>query len=198
MPALDLARCGLVVLDGDRHHPGVDGVDALRELLRQQPGLNARALPMVRTPRDGIHVYFRQCRPALTNSRGSLPPGVDIRGAGGYVIAPGAKLGNHRRYVPIESQPELAVAFTTKAIPEVPAGVVDLVRPEPPRARTVVAAQRPHRRRTRAGLCKGARCAGSPTELAAVAPGGRNEALNRAAFLMGTMVARDWISEQEN
>ena len=39
VPALDLARCGLVVLDGDRHHPGVDGVAALRELLKQQPGL---------------------------------------------------------------------------------------------------------------------------------------------------------------
>jgi hypothetical protein len=39
VPALDLARCGLVVLDGDRHHAGTDGVAALRELLRQQPGL---------------------------------------------------------------------------------------------------------------------------------------------------------------
>ena len=59
VPALDLARCGLVVLDGDRHHAGVDGVAALRELLRQQPGLDVKALPMVKTPRDGVHVYLR-------------------------------------------------------------------------------------------------------------------------------------------
>ena len=97
VPALDLARCGLVVLDGDRHHPGVDGVAALRELLRQQPGLDVAALPMTKTPRDGVHVFFQQCRPALTNSRGSLPAGIDVRGAGGYVIAPGARLSNRRQ-----------------------------------------------------------------------------------------------------
>ena len=60
VPALDLARCGLLVLDGDRHHPGVDGVAALRELLKQQSGLDTAALPMVKTPRDGVHVYFQQ------------------------------------------------------------------------------------------------------------------------------------------
>ena len=95
VPALDLARCGLVVLDGDRHHPGVDGVAALRELLRQQPGLGRRGAA------DGEDAARRRARllsssaePALGNSRGGLPAGIDVRGAGGFVLAPGAMLGN--------------------------------------------------------------------------------------------------------
>src|SRR5262249_46930246 len=34
-------------------------------------------------------------------------------------------------------------------------------------------------------------------ELAATAAGGRNEALNKAAFVLGTMAARDWITRDE-
>ena len=196
VPALDLARCGLVVLDGDRHHAGVDGVAALRELLRHQPGLDAKALPMVKTPRDGVHVYFRQCRPALTNSRGSLPAGIDVRGAGGYVIAPGAMLGNRRGYVPIEGQPELAAAFAAKSIPEVPAGIVDLIRPAPHRAAASSQRRdRPAGARERAYAKAALRRIAS--ELAGAPRGSRNEALNKAAFVLGTMVAREWISAQE-
>src|SRR3954447_10895819 len=83
LPAIDLSKAGLVVLDGDRHEGGPDGVTALRDLL-QQHGFDYRQHPAVRTPRDGVHIYFRQNGSALTNARGNLPEGVDIRGAGGY------------------------------------------------------------------------------------------------------------------
>src|SRR4051794_30068095 len=83
LPGLDLGKCGLVVLDGDRHDPRVDGVAALRQLFKQQAGLQLSMVPMVRTPRDGVHTYFAQATPALTNRRGQLPAGVDIRGTGG-------------------------------------------------------------------------------------------------------------------
>ena len=151
---------------------------------------------MVRTPRDGAHVYFQQCRPALTNSRGSLPAGIDMRGAGGYVIAPGAMLGNRRSYAPIEGQPELAAAFAAKTIPEVPAGIVELIRPAPaPRQLSATAAAaRPARA---SAPTPRARCAGSPPSSPARRRGTRNDALNKAAFVLGTMVARDWISAQE-
>src|SRR5262245_60741993 len=56
VPALNLAACGLVVLDGDRHG-STDGVAALRDLLRQQSGLALRDVPMVHTPRAGVHCY---------------------------------------------------------------------------------------------------------------------------------------------
>ena len=65
LPALDLAKCGLVVLDGDRHDASVDGVAALRELVRRQAGFDPRRVPMVRTPRDGVHLYFQAGQPAV-------------------------------------------------------------------------------------------------------------------------------------
>ena len=68
------------MLDGDRHDPKVDGVAALRQLLKGC-SVPVASLPMVKTPRDGVHVYFRQPEPPLGNSREGLPPGVDVRGA---------------------------------------------------------------------------------------------------------------------
>lgn len=197
VPGLDLARCGLVVLDGDRHDPKVDGVAALRELLKHLPASELAAAPITRTPRDGIHVYFRQPSATLTNRRGSLPAGIDIKAAGGFVVAPGADLGAGRRYEPLRGQPELTLAFAAKTIPVIPAAIVAIV--DPPRQRAKARAQ-PHpggtvRPRERAYAKNKLRRIAA--ELAAVAPGARNEQLNKAAFVLGTMVARDWISRDE-
>jgi hypothetical protein len=195
LPGLDLTRCGLVVLDGDRHDPRVDGVAALRQLLSQPPTADLTAVPMTRTPRDGVHVYFRQPSAALTNRRGSLPAGIDIRGAGGFVVAPGAELPDGRRYEPIKGRPDLALAFTAKTIPEVPAAIVALV--DPPRRRTKTKTQRHGPVRPRERAYAKAALRRSADELAATPPGGRNQALNKAAFVLGTMAARGWISRDE-
>jgi Bifunctional DNA primase/polymerase, N-terminal/Family of unknown function (DUF5906) len=194
VPGLDLGKCGLVVLDGDRHDPKVDGVAALRLLLRQSK-LQLSAVPMVRTPRDGAHVYFTQVTPALTNRRGQLPPGVDIRGVGGFVVAPGAVLPDGRCYAALAGRPDLALAFTAKTIPAVPASIIALV--DPPRRHAKAATQHrgPVRPRERAYAKATLRKLAS--ELAATAPGKRNEKLNRAAFILGTMVSRDWIARDE-
>lgn len=63
VPGLDLARCALAALDGDRHDPKVDGVTALRQLLAHEPASVLAAAPMARTPRDGVHVYFPGSQP---------------------------------------------------------------------------------------------------------------------------------------
>jgi hypothetical protein len=195
VPGLDLAKCGLAVLDGDRHNPKVDGVAALRQLLKQQTALQLSTVPMVRTPRDGVHIYFAQVTPALTNRRGRLPIGVDIRGNGGFVVAPGAVLTDGRCYAPLAGQPDLTLAFSAKTIPVVPPAVVALIDPPRQHARRKTQRSGPVWPRERA-YAKAAlrRNAG---ELAATAPGGRNQALNKAAFVLGTMVARDWISRDE-
>jgi hypothetical protein len=41
----------------------------------------------VRTPSGGLHFYFTAVE-GITNSPGNLPAGIDVRGLGGYVIAP--------------------------------------------------------------------------------------------------------------
>jgi hypothetical protein len=97
LPAIDCAKAGIVVLDGDRHDDGPDGVVALHALFAEH-GFDPLRCPVVLTPRNGEHVYFRKNGVALTNSRGALPAGVDVRGEGGYVIAPFARLPDGRSY----------------------------------------------------------------------------------------------------
>jgi Bifunctional DNA primase/polymerase, N-terminal/Family of unknown function (DUF5906) len=195
LPGLDLAKCSLVVLDGDRHKPQVDGVAELRQLLKQQSALQLSAVPTVRTPRDGVHTYFAQVAPPLANRRGQLPAGIDVKGSGGFVVAPGAVLPDGRCYAPLAGTPDLVLAFTAKTIPVVPAAIVALVDPPRRRAKAQTQHRGPPRPRERA-YAKAAlrRIAG---ELAATAPGKRNETLNKAAFVLGTMVARDWVTRDE-
>jgi hypothetical protein len=192
LPALDLGKCGLVVLDGDRHHPRTDGVAELRALLGRQPDLDVRKLPMVRTPRDGVHVYFAQSNPPLRNSRGRLPEGIDVRGAGGFVIAPGATRADGRGYRWIHGQPSLG---DRDAIPQMPAALVALIGQRPRASASHAYAASPPTARQRAyALAALGRIA---KELAGTANGDRNNACNKAAWTLGRMAARGWLSDEE-
>ena len=94
---LDLGKCGLLVIDADRHGEH-DGVEAWGAVMAAH-GFDPDSAPLVATPNQGNHHFFRQ--PAdrrLGNGRGSLPPGVDVRGEGGYVIAPGTIMADGRVY----------------------------------------------------------------------------------------------------
>lgn len=94
---LDLAKCGLIVIDADRHGKK-DGVEAFGRLMAEH-GFDPDSAPLVATPNQGNHHVFRQ--PAgreLGNGRGALPDGVDVRGAGGYVVAPGTVMQDGRTY----------------------------------------------------------------------------------------------------
>jgi hypothetical protein len=91
MPAIDLEHAGLVVLDLDvGHADGVDGIAALNALCDRNGEIPR--CPVVRTPSGGAHLCLKQPsgRPPLGNSEGSLPDGINVRGAGGYVIGVGA------------------------------------------------------------------------------------------------------------
>jgi putative DNA primase/helicase len=64
----------------------VDRLEALKELTPEL--LQAlRETLTIRTPSGGKHFYFSHV-PGITNKRGTLPAGIDIRGTGGYVIVP--------------------------------------------------------------------------------------------------------------
>jgi hypothetical protein len=43
---------------------------------------------MAHTSSGGLHVYFDAGERELKNSAGTLGPGLDVRGDGGYVIVP--------------------------------------------------------------------------------------------------------------
>lgn len=77
-------RDQLVVIDVDPRHGGIEAVARLEEEHGVLP-----ETPTVETGGGGLHYYFRP--PAgvtLGNRTGALPEGIDIRGNGGYVVAP--------------------------------------------------------------------------------------------------------------
>jgi len=76
------AESGIVVLDVD----GETGWDSLHALEDQHGDLPKTA--SVVTPRGGEHLYFQHPGREIRNTTGFPGPGLDIRGDGGYVLAP--------------------------------------------------------------------------------------------------------------
>ena len=84
---VDLAKVNLLVVDLDRHPGCADGLAAFRELAKQYQQ-DFPQTPVVMTPSNGRHLYFKQPADPLGNGKGNLPAGVDIRGFGGFTVAP--------------------------------------------------------------------------------------------------------------
>lgn len=86
---------GLVVIDID-YHANADGGETLHELERQHGPLPRTA--SVKTGSGGEHLCFTSRAP-IRNSAGRLGPGLDVRGEGGYVVAPpSVHPDTHRAY----------------------------------------------------------------------------------------------------
>jgi len=81
---------GIFVLDVDPKH---GGDVSLRELEQKHGPLPETYT--VETPSTGEHRYFKYCaqgNDTIRNSAGEIGPGIDIRGDGGQVVAPGSRL----------------------------------------------------------------------------------------------------------
>ncbi|SME90017.1 Primase C terminal 1 (PriCT-1) [Tistlia consotensis] len=76
------ALSGLVVLDVDPHHGGADSLAALERAHGPLP-----ATVEAETGGGGRHLYFRHPG-GLVRNRAGLRQGIDLRGDGGYVVAP--------------------------------------------------------------------------------------------------------------
>ena len=87
------AVSGLVVLDVDPQHGGEEW---LEQLARGHEQLRPTIESI--TGGGGRHLYFRHPGPEVGN-RAGLRPGLDIRGDGGYVVAPPSVHPSGRRYV---------------------------------------------------------------------------------------------------
>jgi hypothetical protein len=120
-PAIDTGKSGLIVVDCDMK-PDVDGRWNFWKLLMRLNVANPKTL-MVNTPSGGMHLYYRAPTTVqLKNSVGRLAEGVDTRGFGGYVIAPGARTaagsyGVHRDN-PIAELPLPLVELLVPPVPE--------------------------------------------------------------------------------
>jgi hypothetical protein len=186
-PALSIGRVGLVVLDADRKPGRGDGVVAFLDLC-SEIGIDPASVPRFITPSTGQHAYFRQNGVALGNSEGSIRGReINVRGHGGYVVAPYA-ITSAGQYLPVGGSPGIDAVY------EIPAGLVDLLTASkdgrsdrPISLDAELTAREP-------AFALGA-LKGWYNELSETTEGGRNNKLNVAAHKMAQMVARGWIDD---
>jgi hypothetical protein len=127
IPAINIGAADLVVIDCDRHG-GPDGVANFLDLCKQQ-GIDLSAVPSVTTATGGRHFFFRQPDGGkLNNSPGALPPGVEVRGVGGYLIAPGATRVGVGAYEPTADTPDVVAAVATGTVPTIPDALLAVIQ----------------------------------------------------------------------
>lgn len=104
---------------------GTDPSAALRELTRRH-SFTIPATVVVLTPSGGRHLWLSGPPDVVVpNSAGRLAPGIDVRGAGGYLVGPGSRT-DHGTYTTAPGTAQLPPAAC-------PPGLLRLLLP-PPRA----------------------------------------------------------------
>jgi Bifunctional DNA primase/polymerase, N-terminal/Primase C terminal 1 (PriCT-1) len=76
----------------------IDGLDAEAELRRLEAKHGALPSTVEVITARGRHVYFKVPAEPIRNSAGRIAPGIDVRGDGGYVLAPPSLHPTGRRY----------------------------------------------------------------------------------------------------
>jgi hypothetical protein len=116
---------GWWVLDLD----GEAGIAALDRWRQEARADDLPPFPVVRTGGGGMHVFFRCDGEEIRNTSkvGGVP--VDVRGDGGYIVAPPSRHASGRSYA---WDREIAVALEAPA----PGWILDRVRRKPPAATT--------------------------------------------------------------
>jgi len=168
----------LVVIDIDPDHGGDDSLEKLIDHHGALPGART-----IRTGSGGTHLYFRHPGHSVPNSAGKLGAGIDVRGDGGYVIAPPSRHRNGRLYV---------VARQGGVVPELPPWVEAALRPAP--ALTSSRDTSVPRDATAWGR---AALEGEVERLRHAQPGARNDTLNRVAFRLGQVINRGALAEHD-
>ena len=181
---------GFFVLDVDRPKKDgePDGLNSITELQKQHGSLEG--FTRQRTPSGGVHYLFKW--PAdiiIKNSARKIAPGLDIRGAGGYIVIAPSYSTQYNAAYEWECKTPLADA---------PQWILDLIQAayepkqrvptSPPARKTPVEKNSPYALATLENEIK---------ELALCCSGGRNTALNAAAFNLGALVAAGALSREQ-
>jgi hypothetical protein len=159
---IDTGKSGLVVVD-------VDDIGAVKELSERfgfDPSADDTAV--ARTGRGGLHIYYRAGDEEVRNSASKIAAHVDIRGAGGYVVAPPSLHESGQHY-------EWVRKVAPKPIPEAMVRAFNY-REEPRRVELP-----PERSHEKWGL---AILASEAFAVETSKPGERNNQLNKSAFLV--------------
>ena len=172
---------GLIVIDIDPRH---GGVESMQQLVRQHGPLPSG--PRVRTGSGGWHLIYAQPDREIRNSVNRVGPGIDVRGAGGYVIAPPSLHQAGERYV-----------WTRHGDPpQMPDWLDRLVdRPTPDRASPALA--EPIRLSDAVDRWAAAAVDGEIERVRHAPEGCRNHTLNRAAFALGQIAGAGLLDSSE-
>jgi hypothetical protein len=96
------ATSGIVVIDVDPRH---GGEETLADLERRH-GVLPSTWQFI-TGSDGQHIPFRHPGGNVPNSAGKLGPGIDVRGDGGFIVAPPSRHICGRRYaIDVDHHPD--------------------------------------------------------------------------------------------
>ena len=179
-------KIGAWVLDVDVHEDEtgqvVDGYATLAALTKQHGALPETA--HAKTAGGGTHYYFSHV--SGVRNRGALGAGLDVRGSGGYVVAPGSVTADGRRYAWID--------FDGEGLPPIapaPDWLLALVLPKPEPAPAAV----PLLSSTGNTAYVDRAVDAELSELAATGKGGRNNALNDSAYSLGQFVGAGALAE---
>jgi len=182
-------QLGAWVLDVDMHKDDdgkvINGYEALAALEAKHGDLPPTAT--AKTAGGGEHRYFKYV-PGVRN-RGKLGLGLDVRGSGGYVIAPGSVTAEGKEYVWLD--------YDGEGIPPVadaPEWLLELVLPAKPAATT----HTDYVHRSGENLAYVERAVEAELNLlATTTQGGRGEQVNKSAFCLGTFVGAGALSRSE-
>jgi hypothetical protein len=199
LPAIDLAKCGLIVIDLDRHKGGSDGAARFWEIA-QAHGDALANVPMIMTAGDGVHAYFRQPQHALLGNREGLlrGQGINVRGHGGYAIGLGAVRPTGGKWQQIDNTPDFFMSLADGTIPEIPNWLRTLItednQPFGPlgSAPTATVDDNARDRQYARAVLKG-----EAETVATATVGNRNNSLNSAAFRLGTLIPTGGIDRLE-
>ncbi|NTA16029.1 bifunctional DNA primase/polymerase [Agrobacterium tumefaciens] len=172
-------KTGFFALDIDNKPGGANGFDWLSEMEAEHGPLPDTA--RVTSPNGGLHIYFKYV--VGTRNRGALGAGVDIRSEGGYVLAAGSTMANGRSY---------KWETETREIADAPAWLLDLLLPKSAPAHTQYSLSAATN-----NAYVDAAVDRELADLAGAPMGSRNNALNDAAFSIGTIVGAGALGEAE-
>lgn len=99
------AQVGVVVIDVDPRHGGMEALGALLHEHGELPPTRE-----VHTGGGGSHLFFRCPNPSPRNSTNVLGQGLDIRAEGGYVVVPPSLHASGQRYRWVEDHQQLPPA----------------------------------------------------------------------------------------
>ena len=164
----------LVVIDIDPGHGGLDSIRALHREHQLPEGLR------VRTGSGGWHLYFAHPGGVVRNSASTtLGPGVDVRGDGGYVIAPPSRHPSGGLYW-------WRGRFD---IPPLPDHLLERLNPTTPTPRPSERPSEPIRLGQALRAWAERALEDEAHQVRSAPAGGRNHRLNRAAFNLGQIAA---------